>query len=295
MLLNIRGYSLKLLQLSTRCWIYKKDSEIFNGTDFGSCFYSRMFRSPQFVTSVYLLRTHRSLLMTAKDPLKPSLGRTVCSSLRQFCSASKKKGHWWKQHRKSEPWSLYCLHKPFSCPVNTSCFIKPSDSSHNAFQHYSLNTISQSTFRNSVPNMCLLPENQVKHTVTHTNTSIERQKSYHTVKGATTFKSSSSLQYESSKRTSNGAGWSCCELRTTQTRALHKRVPHQVTLEECLSAENESRCRGHLQPNTALYEKESGKSWAAVLVSLCTVGGNPSFLFTLRSSKLRGRHKGDVR
>uniref|UniRef100_A0A3B4C2L2 Nudix hydrolase domain-containing protein n=1 Tax=Pygocentrus nattereri TaxID=42514 RepID=A0A3B4C2L2_PYGNA len=84
------------------------------------------------------------------------------------------------------------------------------------------------------------------------------------------------------------------ENQTDKHRSLM--VPHQAALEECLSAGNEARCRGRLQPNTALYEKEKekGKTWAAVLVSLCTVGGEPSFLFTLRSSKLRGRHKGDV-
>ncbi|XP_063061212.1 nucleoside diphosphate-linked moiety X motif 8 [Engraulis encrasicolus] len=62
----------------------------------------------------------------------------------------------------------------------------------------------------------------------------------------------------------------------------------------CLSSENEARCRKRLQPNAALYQKDQGKNWAAVLVSLCTVGGEPAFLFTLRSNQLKGRHKGDV-
>lgn len=55
-----------------------------------------------------------------------------------------------------------------------------------------------------------------------------------------------------------------------------------------------------------LYEVDKGKKeasqsqgknqgrWASVLVSLCSVEGEPAFLFTLRSSTLKGRHKGDV-
>lgn len=54
------------------------------------------------------------------------------------------------------------------------------------------------------------------------------------------------------------------------------------------------------------YEKEKGgkgasqssgknqRRWASILVCLCSVEGEPSFLFTLRSSTLKGRHKGDV-
>ncbi|KAK7882834.1 hypothetical protein WMY93_029008 [Mugilogobius chulae] len=34
--------------------------------------------------------------------------------------------------------------------------------------------------------------------------------------------------------------------------------------------------------------------WASVLVCLCSVEDEPAFLFTLRSSTLQGRHKGDV-
>ncbi|KAM6933931.1 mitochondrial coenzyme A diphosphatase NUDT8 [Xenentodon cancila] len=39
--------------------------------------------------------------------------------------------------------------------------------------------------------------------------------------------------------------------------------------------------------------KNQGK-WASILVSLCSVKGEPAFLFTLRSSTLKDRHKGDV-
>ncbi|CAM4558954.1 unnamed protein product [Leuciscus chuanchicus] len=61
----------------------------------------------------------------------------------------------------------------------------------------------------------------------------------------------------------------------------------------CLSSGNEARCRRSLQASAALYERE-GKSWAAVLVCLCAVSGDPALLFTLRSAQLKGRHKGDV-
>ncbi|XP_061073838.1 nucleoside diphosphate-linked moiety X motif 8 isoform X2 [Conger conger] len=80
-----------------------------------------------------------------------------------------------------------------------------------------------------------------------------------------------------------------------QSRRLHQTLAGAV-----LSAENEARCRRVLQPNAAVYERERERAgrgqrgWAAVLVSLCSVEGEPAFLFTLRSSTLKGRHKGDV-
>ncbi|XP_036936576.1 nucleoside diphosphate-linked moiety X motif 8 [Acanthopagrus latus] len=92
-----------------------------------------------------------------------------------------------------------------------------------------------------------------------------------------------------------------------QTRALHQAAPLVAEAwRGCLSLGNESRCRQKLGPNLKLYEAEKerkassqsqGKNqakWAAVLVSLCSVEGEPAFLFTLRSSTLKGRHKGDV-
>ncbi|XP_012693405.2 nucleoside diphosphate-linked moiety X motif 8 isoform X1 [Clupea harengus] len=79
-----------------------------------------------------------------------------------------------------------------------------------------------------------------------------------------------------------------------QARGMHGAAQLKVALEDCLSAENEARCRKRLEPNAALYQKDKGKSWASVLVCLCTVGGDTAFLFTLRSSMLKGRHKGDV-
>uniref|UniRef100_A0A3Q3KFF9 Nudix hydrolase domain-containing protein n=1 Tax=Monopterus albus TaxID=43700 RepID=A0A3Q3KFF9_MONAL len=91
------------------------------------------------------------------------------------------------------------------------------------------------------------------------------------------------------------------------TKAIHQVASYVVDAwRNCLSLENENRCRQSLGLNLKFYEMEKGKqdtsqsqgknreTWASVLVSLCSVGGEPSFLFTLRSSTLKGRHKGDV-
>uniref|UniRef100_A0A3P8UG83 Nudix hydrolase domain-containing protein n=1 Tax=Amphiprion percula TaxID=161767 RepID=A0A3P8UG83_AMPPE len=92
-----------------------------------------------------------------------------------------------------------------------------------------------------------------------------------------------------------------------QTRALHQAAPRVAdTWRDYLSSENENRCRQTLGPNLKFYEVEKGRKgasqssgknqgrWASILICLCSVEGEPSFLFTLRSSRLKGRHKGDV-
>ncbi|CAL8337062.1 unnamed protein product [Boreogadus saida] len=89
----------------------------------------------------------------------------------------------------------------------------------------------------------------------------------------------------------------------SQSRGLHQACPRQAAAPgHCLSPENEQRCRGSLGRNLKLYEagrglaQAHGKSqgrWASILVTLCSVQGEPAFLFTLRSSKLK-RNKGDV-
>lgn len=95
----------------------------------------------------------------------------------------------------------------------------------------------------------------------------------------------------------------------SQSRALSYTAPCEAAAwRDCLSPENENRCRQCLGPNLKLYETDrkqkrswiqskakSQARWASVLVSLCSVDGEPAFLFTLRSSMLKGRHKGDVR
>ncbi|XP_041661702.1 nucleoside diphosphate-linked moiety X motif 8 [Cheilinus undulatus] len=109
---------------------------------------------------------------------------------------------------------------------------------------------------------------------------------------------------------SSGVAHSHCRphlfsLSFNQNRALHQAAPYAAdTWKYCLSLENEHRCRQSLGSNLKLYDAEKLKQqpsqrknqarWAAVLVSLCSVEGEPAFLFTLRSSTLKGRHKGDV-
>ncbi|XP_034404169.1 nucleoside diphosphate-linked moiety X motif 8 [Cyclopterus lumpus] len=88
-------------------------------------------------------------------------------------------------------------------------------------------------------------------------------------------------------------------------RAVHQAAPQKADVwRGCLSLTNENRCRQSLGPNLKLYDagekganRSQGKNqgrWASVLVSLCSNQGEPAFLFTLRSSTLKGRHKGDV-
>ncbi|XP_034459741.1 nucleoside diphosphate-linked moiety X motif 8 isoform X2 [Hippoglossus hippoglossus] len=91
-----------------------------------------------------------------------------------------------------------------------------------------------------------------------------------------------------------------------QSRDIHQASPRLVDdWRDCLSPENENRCRQSLRANLKLYDTarwskaasqsqgEKRLKYASVLVSLCAVEEQPAFLFTLRSIKL-GRNKGDV-
>ncbi|XP_017346874.1 nucleoside diphosphate-linked moiety X motif 8 isoform X1 [Ictalurus punctatus] len=273
-----------------------------------------MFRSAQFVTSACLLGTHRSLCGTLNSSKKKNLGERVCNSLlsQPFCMVSSERGPQKKHHYISEPKnsknvSQKTLKKLFSCLVNTSCSVSPADTTdflsvckiNISVQHCSNSTFSDHfILGDCVPNKCLLPENyKGKHRRcvdkwrADPNSSSKSQKSYRNA-GIMSF--TESYVFNKGFWTSFQERWSQHGPMKSQVCGLHRRVPQQAAFEDCLSAENEERCRVRLQSNTALYEKQRGKSWAAVLVSLCTVGGEPALLFTLRSSKLRGRHKGDV-
>ncbi|XP_038129320.1 nucleoside diphosphate-linked moiety X motif 8 [Cyprinodon tularosa] len=99
----------------------------------------------------------------------------------------------------------------------------------------------------------------------------------------------------------------CQTLALHQIRTVHQAAPRVAdTWRDCLSPENENRCRQILQANWKLYDmdkirkgashthgKNKGK-WASILVSLCHSEGGAAFLFTLRSCMLKGKHKGDV-
>ena len=92
-----------------------------------------------------------------------------------------------------------------------------------------------------------------------------------------------------------------CHQRT-QTRFVHKRsatVQEEVTLENIFSDSNRQRVQEHLDTvkpvrTLAMMGVKEPVRVAAVLVPLCVVAGEPSVLFTLRSSSLK-KHRGEVR
>lgn len=260
------------------------------------------------MTSACLLGTHRSLFVTLNNT-KKNLGQTVCNNLlsQPFCMVSGERGPHRSHHYISVPnSSKYVSQKSFR--INTSCSINPENATDFrtvrkipiSVQNCSYTKFSDHfILRDCVLNKCLLPENNTsKHRCStdkwreDLNRIGKSTKSYHDI-GSTSF--TKSYEFTKGLWTSYHEQWRYSGPLKAQTCGLHRTVPQQAAFEDCLSAKNEERCREHLHSNTALYEKKKEKSWAAVLVSLCTVGGEPALLFTLRSSTLRGKHKGDVR
>ncbi|TSN57741.1 Nucleoside diphosphate-linked moiety X motif 8 [Bagarius yarrelli] len=268
-----------------------------------------MFRSAQFVKTSCVLGTHRSLFGTLNNFKKKNLGETTFNSLfcQTVCMISSKKGSHRKPYYISEPNnSKYILGNPYkhprSCLINTYCTIDPAGATDflsmckplRSYTTLSDHFILRDCVRNKGP----LLEN---------NTSTQglfvdkwRSELIGSSKSHRSYYCTGSTSYTKSYALSKGL-WSSYQDRwhhngtvKSQTCGLHRRVPQHTALDHCLSVSNEERCRRHLQSNTTLFERGRGKSWAAVLVSLCTVGGEPAFLFTLRSSKLKGKHKGDV-
>lgn len=272
-----------------------------------------MFRN--VIASACLLGTHRPLFGTLSNSKKKNLGETVCNSLllQPLCMVSSEQGPQKKHYHISKPKSSkYASQKTpkkhFSCLVNTSCSINPTGTTDflsvckiNISVPCHLHTTFSDNFILSVctPNECLLPEN---HTGKH-GCSVDKWSAgnLNSRNNQMSYQNSGSIFFTKSYKlrkglwTSYRERWSHVGPLKSQMCGIHRRVPQQAAFEDCLSVKNEVRCRGRLQSNAALYEKERAKSRAAVLVSLCTVGGEPALLFTLRSSKLRGRHKGDVR
>lgn len=264
--------------------------------------------------SACLLGTRKSLFRMLNNSRKKNLCDAVCNSLlsQPFCMVSSGRGPQRIHNYISEPNDCTCvshktLKQPFSCLVNTSCSVNPTDTTdclsvckiNTSIQYCSNNTFSDDVIlRDYVPYKCLLPEN---HTGKHRSSVDKWRTDLNSTRKSQSNHNAGTTSFTKSYKLSKGLWTSYREQLShlgplkSQMCGLHKRVPQQAAFEDCLSAKNEERCRGHLQPNTALYEKETGKSRAAVLVSLCTVEGEPALLFTLRSSKLRGKHKGDVR
>lgn len=227
-----------------------------------------MFKRSRFSC---LLGTHRSLIKTFISYKRNNARSAYIHLSRLFCLVSRETEKQWEQDM---PKSSNTCNKSYTVQHS-------NDTSPDRVNQWNSN--------------CLLCKTQIhndrRYAHTFTNSlkqSVEFQKTYHT-------NTDKSLEGNRLWAVDFNAGGSQHGPLVSRTCGVHKIIPQPTIPDDCLSAENKARCQVLLQPNDALYEKKTEKSWAAVLVSLCTVGGEPAFLFTLRSSKLRGKHKGDVR
>ncbi|XP_076832891.1 mitochondrial coenzyme A diphosphatase NUDT8 isoform X2 [Brachyhypopomus gauderio] len=260
-----------------------------------------MFRCPWSVTSACLLGTHKSVITTLGRSQKRPLGGVVSNGLHSqwLHMVSRERG---RPQRKPDPHRLTgeARHGSFCCHGNTDIRVNPADVTKQAAGPLTPpKPISSDRFGESTP--CIrLPLGQQAEKHGHSARTCKSEQSagvknqnYRSPCGVTG-KFNGSYMLTRRLWTPCPAGQSHYGLLTARARGVHRRAAQPATLDECLSAQNEARCRGQLRANAALYETVPAKGCAAVLVGLCTVGGEPSLLFTLRSSKLRGRHKGDV-
>ncbi|XP_073719072.1 mitochondrial coenzyme A diphosphatase NUDT8 isoform X2 [Misgurnus anguillicaudatus] len=251
-----------------------------------------MFRFPQMKNSVNLLRIHRLLLLTLRDvihePTVSSLRRSCmrvngiqwCGQQRDACFTSNR--NFSTDSRRLSVVSKYApLQKQIWTCVPT---------------HFLLSNINLSSVNEAnIPKTFLL---LYKSLLAPSLSALYRSKCLLPVRVFTN-QTCCYIPKHKTQRKGNFGWLSKKRLLLSighfavQPRGLQTDAQQQAVLDVCLSPGNEARCRQSLLPNIALYERVE-KSWAAVLVSLCVVSGQPAFLFTLRSAMLKGRHKGDV-
>ncbi|XP_037122801.1 nucleoside diphosphate-linked moiety X motif 8 [Syngnathus acus] len=243
---------------------------------------SRMFRGSQLVISSCPLRSHLRL------------NESICTRA-GWCLNE------WRHEGIFGRWTHSSLStEAGACPTKYSLFNSQCDSK--LSQEASLQNLKSTDPAKSPSKQAV----NVRDSLSNAACRLSRRRSQdichplHNLKNTTNYghfcsrqKTVSSLQWLENVRTRAQA----YSLSSHQTRAIHG------VWSECLTPENENRCRRNLAPNLKMYNVEKGNKtqsqgksqgvWASILALLCSVEGEPAFLFTLRSSTLKG-HRGDV-